>query len=122
VSERDAVREALSRMSVRYAAMEYFGSFPAEPLTKRLEKVRSSYVLILVLGSRYGFVPDGHDKSMTELKYSEAISAEIPVFAYLREVPTYNRQSMDAKVAAFRDLVSKAHGRSEFASPHDLAW
>ena len=118
-TERAAVCEALTRMSAQYSAMEYFGSFSDEPLAKCLAKVRSSDVVVLLLGSKYGFVPDGHDKSMTELEYREAIESKIPVLAYLKSMPPHR---LEDEIAVFRDIVSKAHGRSEFTSPDDLAW
>ena len=74
ISERNAVRQALHRMSIQYSGMEYLGSYSDAPLERCLEKVRSADVVVLIISNRYGFVPDGEEKSITELEYREAVS------------------------------------------------
>ena len=83
--ERQAVGAAVHRMSLSYVGMEHFGSFSDEPITRCFEKVRASTVLVLVLGNRYGFVPDGRALSMTESEYQEAKRIRLSVLVYLKQ-------------------------------------
>jgi hypothetical protein len=119
ISERNAVRQAIHRMSMRYSGMEYFGSYSGAPLERCLEKVRAANVVVLIVADRYGFVPEGAEKSITELEYREALSAGIPVLVYVRRSP-YG--SSDERLGAFRVELAKSHGITEFTSEDDLAW
>ena len=81
--ERRAIQTAIQRMSAQFIGMECFGSFTEEPLDRCLSKVRSADVLIMILGYRYGFVPEGKIISMTEAEYHEAKDRGIPTLAYM---------------------------------------
>ena len=80
---RDRAFEMARRMGIDVVAMEYFGSTTAVSVEQCLLGVSESDVLILMLGFRYGFVPEGFDKSITELEYEEAQRRAIPVLAFV---------------------------------------
>ena len=49
-------------------AMEFFGSQPQEP-TKVCEKeIKECDIFVGIYAHRYGFVPDGQDKSITRME------------------------------------------------------
>src|SRR5689334_7351017 len=80
--ERRAVIEVINRMQEVCVAMEYFGSFASPPLEKSLEYVSRAQFFIMVLATRYGFVPRGQSVSITELEYRHAQHLKIPVLCY----------------------------------------
>ena len=123
ISERQAVQAALQRMSAYYMAMEHFGSFAEEPLERCLGKIRSADVLILILGYRYGFVPDGLNMSMTEAEYREAKRVNIPVLAYLADHKSYSPSSCDdPRLWRLKEELKFTRGVSFYKSSEELAW
>lgn len=54
-------------------SMENYGTRSAPPLQKCLEDVERSEFYILLLGQRYGYIPDGQKYSITNLEYKKAI-------------------------------------------------
>ena len=62
IEERGAVEAIIHRMAEHYIGMEHWGSFNAAPLDQSVEMVRTSDVLLLALGDRYGFVPPGESR------------------------------------------------------------
>lgn len=79
---RERAFEMARRMGIDVVAMEYYRATSAVPVEQCLQAVAESDVLILILGFRYGFVPKGFDKSITELEYEEARSRGIPILAF----------------------------------------
>lgn len=70
---REKVRVALRQMSHEDIAMEYYVAEDKRPLYKCLEDVSSCDLYIGIFAWRYGYVPDGYDKSITELEYRKAV-------------------------------------------------
>jgi hypothetical protein len=104
--------------------------WPAEespPLDVSIRRVRSCDLLILLLAHRYGKPPEGHDVSITELEFDEAVARQIPVLAFSVE-PTYpwppNYVETDpaarARLEAFTEKVSKRVTHKRFTSPESL--
>jgi len=123
VSERQTVEAAIRRMAAQYIGMEYFGSFADEPLKKCLEKVRSANVIILVLGHKYGFIPEKSAISMTEAEYREAMGKNIPVLPYLLKEKYFSANSDDdPRLTKLKEELKARHGVTWFTSPEDLAW
>lgn len=140
VDERKAVEAVIHRIGEKYVGMEYFGSFAALPVDKCIEKVQAADGLVLVLAQRYGYIPDGYDKSMTEIEYRTAVDSGIPVLCYLREKSKAPKKRWevlleitrlkegrydegdDPRLSALIQGVMAKHGISRFTSPQDLAW
>lgn len=53
--------------------MENYGTQSKPPLDVCLQDVDESEFYVLLLGKRYGFVPEGYDLSITNLEYKQAI-------------------------------------------------
>ena len=122
-SERQAVEAAIQRMAAQYIGMEYFGSFADEPLKKCLNKVKSANVIVLVLGHKYGFVPNGSSISMTETEYREAMDKSIPVLPYLLKEDLFSAKSDDdPRLTELKEELKLTHGVTWFTSQEDLAW
>jgi hypothetical protein len=62
--------------------MLYWPAEDSPPLDVSLDRLRSSDLVILLLAHRYGTPPIGHDKSITELEFEEALNLRLPVLAF----------------------------------------
>jgi hypothetical protein len=70
---REQVRLALRRLGHEDVAMEYYGATDERPLDKCLNDVASSDLYIGIFALRYGYVPEGYNKSITEMEYRKAV-------------------------------------------------
>jgi hypothetical protein len=125
---RRAVIEALQRLDdVVVSGLEYFAAADVPPLDRCIAEVHKSDVYLLILGHRYGFVPENHSRSITELEFEEARKQNKPVMAFILsdDVPV-RRSSIEtdpnlvAQLEAFKNRV-RSTGVSSFQSPEDLA-
>lgn len=105
-------------------AMETYVADEDRPVDRCLDDVRSADLYIGVLAWRYGFVPNGEDRSITELEYRTAGEAGIPRLIFVLEPDApWPRSAMDkdsSRVDAFRDHVLEAHVCDTFLSAEDL--
>lgn len=143
---RARVAEVLERFRQAVLRMESFGARPAAPLSTCREQVRSSDVLIVLVGYRYGWVPseaEGGDgvKSITWWEVEWALEAGKPVYAFLvdPQAPWTGAREQDALVAAateadglavwravrslqqFKRFLERRTTRATFISPDQLA-
>lgn len=80
---REAAFEQVMQMGVQAVGTEYFSATATPPLERCLEAVRESDVYILILGHRYGFIPEGHERSVTHLEYYEAVRLNHTILAFV---------------------------------------
>jgi|GEM_PF-3705597 len=74
---RRVLIEALRNTKVfEVRGMENYGTISKRPLDACLDDVEESEFYILLLGKRYGFIPDGYSLSITNLEYKKAIGDE----------------------------------------------
>ena len=79
-SPRSQIIQDLSKAGYDVSAMERFGAQPTVPLDVCLRELRSSDIVILLVGPRYGsMLPQGI--SYTHAEYREAQGAGVPVIA-----------------------------------------
>ncbi|WP_460808293.1 DUF4062 domain-containing protein [Micromonospora zhanjiangensis] len=71
---RAAVQLALRRLRVDDVAMESYVAEDRRPLERCLADVSECDVYVGIFAWRYGFVPAGYDKSITELEYRRALA------------------------------------------------
>src|ERR1700716_16952 len=69
---REQVRIAMQRMGVQDVAMETYAAEEDRPIDKCLADVRACDLYVGIFAWRYGFIPLGHDRSITELEYRAA--------------------------------------------------
>jgi hypothetical protein len=74
-SHRERVRHALRRRRHEDVAMELYGAEDKRPLEKCLEDVKRCDLYVGIFAFRYGYVPPGQDRSITELEYQTAVDA-----------------------------------------------
>ena len=125
IEYRKAVERAINQLQEQHVMMEYFGSRPQEPKTAALAEVQQCDLFVGVYAHRYGTVPDGETKSVTELEFELAQKLSKPIFAYRvgEDQPWLTRMiergEGEKKLAEFLKHVDKLL-RSEFTTPDDL--
>lgn len=142
---RRVVADVLSTMGQFVVRMEGFGARPSRPLEVCRDEVRSCDALIVLVGHRYGWVPevseggDG-DRSITWHEVQWAMDGGRPVFAFLIDasVPWAGAREQDRLLsattepeslqvwravrglAAFRQFLETTTTRAEFRTPDQL--
>jgi hypothetical protein len=124
---REKVRTTLRRIGHEDIAMEYFVAEDTKPLKKCLKDVASCDLYVGIFAWRYGYIPDGYDKSMTELEYRKAVEAGIECLIFLlHEDASWPKKDIDMgkdaeKIAALRNELSTEYIVSFFHSADELA-
>lgn len=127
---RVAVREALHRMRLQDASMEYFPTSDKEPTELSLDELDRCNVYLGIIGHRFGeFAPDG-EHSITQAEYLHALRRKaegkmrllLYVAADAAAPPSSLRESDEKwnRQQAFRDSLSN-HTPRTFTDPEKLA-
>ncbi|MCM4084193.1 HEAT repeat domain-containing protein [Paractinoplanes hotanensis] len=123
---RTAARRALGRQVVDVLAMEDYVADDSRPLEKCLADVAKCDLYIGIFAWRYGHIPAGQDRSITEAEYREAVRLNIPrlVFLLADDAP-WSRTLMDLGPEAGRIETLRADLKenctvSFFTNPVDL--
>jgi O-acetyl-ADP-ribose deacetylase (regulator of RNase III) len=125
---REAVRERIERLALRYIGMEDFVPTALPPAELIRKKVNDAQVYLGVIGLRYGYVEPSSGISMTELEYRQALASnkEVLVFVMDKSAPiTVEMVESDptayAKLLDFRSRVMNSNTCAMFERPDDLA-
>ncbi len=131
IAERQAVEKAIQRLNETVpVAMEFFGSSPDTPYDTCMKKVAEADIYVGIFAHRYGSIPPGHQQSMTELEYRQAIALHKPVLIYFAAIseddtPKKNTEKDPSpardKLLALKDELEKNHTLSFFHNPDELA-
>lgn len=123
---RAQVRVALQRLGVDDVSMETYVAEETRPVDRCLEDVRSCDVYVGVFAWRYGYIPDGSGKSITELEYDAAGEAGIPrlIFLHDEQAPwplvSVDRAAAFERIEALRARLSSRHVCDFFSNADDL--
>ncbi|MCY1144750.1 HEAT repeat domain-containing protein [Actinoplanes sp. Pm04-4] len=102
---RDRVATAIRRLGMQDVAMESYVAESRRPLDRCLTDVRRCDVYVGIFAWRYGFVPPGHDRSITELEYEAAVEAGKPRLIFLlHEDSPWPRKYVDRDPDAIENL------------------
>jgi hypothetical protein len=89
--------------------------------------VKAADLVILVVGFRYGFVPEGYDASITQIEYAKAIEYGKPVLAFLlsddmpvRPIDVERDPELSRKLSSFRSLLFRRQIVSLVGSVQDF--
>jgi DNA-binding beta-propeller fold protein YncE len=124
---REKVKHNLERMDHKVIAMENYVAEDKIPVEKCQDDVTSCGLYIGIFAWRYGYVPDGYDKSITELEYRKAIETgkDCLIFLLHEDAPWPGKFvdiGKDAeKIRALRDELSRVRMVSFFKSADELA-
>jgi hypothetical protein len=123
---RRHARDASERMSMLPLVMEQTPASPADALTESYRLVDQADFYLGIFAFRYGFVPEGQEKSITELEYDRAVARGIPVFIFIahddhpvsyRDV---ERGDGAPKLDTLKERLRKAHVVKTFRSAEEL--
>lgn len=127
IQHRVKMYEALRRGGLVPLAMEDFMARPADAVEVSLEAVRDCDLFIGIYAWRYGYVPKGSRRSITEKEYREARRLKKDCIFFLVDEafdwPAEMRETGDgaARLAAFKKELRTAWVVQTFTTPESLA-
>ncbi len=80
---RSVLRDLLLSLDKHPVMMEHWTAVDASAVEESLRRVDDAEVYVGVFGYRYGFIPPGHDVSITELEYERAVAQGKPRLVFL---------------------------------------
>jgi Domain of unknown function (DUF4062)/NACHT domain len=122
---RDKVRLVLQQLRHIDVAMETYVAEPERPLEKCLDDVAASDLYVGIFAWRYGYVPPGRDRSITELEYRSAIEHHKDCLIFLLDEdapwPPKHVDEDKRRVRQLRSELSEQHICSLFRTSDQLA-
>src|SRR5262249_2882646 len=88
VKYREQVRLAMLQLQLNAVGMESSVAEEERPVATCLDEVRSCDLYIGIVAWRYGYVPAGHERSITELEYRAAGEANMHRLIFLLDENT----------------------------------
>jgi CheY-like chemotaxis protein len=83
IGHREAAARAIERLGQQGVRMEVFGARPAEATDACLQEISDSDALVGIYAHRYGYVPHGYSKSITEQEFNYAREKDKPTFCFV---------------------------------------
>jgi tetratricopeptide (TPR) repeat protein len=127
IEHRQQVYDTLRKMRYDVIAMEDYVATDERPLDKCLADVASCDVYVGIFAWRYGYVPPGQERSVTELEYRQAGESGLERLIFLLdEDAPWPRSKMESgvggeKIEALRGELVAAHLVQFFKSSEELA-
>ncbi|TAK55332.1 MAG: DUF4062 domain-containing protein, partial [Bacteroidetes bacterium] len=126
VEYRRAVEKAINLLGQQFKGMEYFGSRSEEPKIVAFNEIDQCDIFVGVYAHRYGFIPDGDTKSITEQEFDYARKQSKKIHSYRVSskqpwLPEYiEGDPGKTKLTDFIKRIEKDFVRQEFTTPEDL--
>ncbi len=123
---RSAAVDACVRVGAEPIVMEAFAAGESDPLGLSGAALDQADIYLGILAFRYGFVPPGQEKSLTEIEYERAATKGIPRLVFVMSEdhpvrPTDVETGLGAeKLQSFKALVRQSAIVAEFRSPEQL--
>src|ERR1051325_5364894 len=123
---REEVRDACLRQGAFPKMMEHLPAADADAIAESLRIVDEADIYLGVFAHRYGYVPKGHEISITEMEYNRAVERDIPRLIFLmRDDFPIPPKDVEKGEGAVRLDKLKERLRAErvvgfFGSPEDL--
>ena len=123
--ERQSIINCLLMANCIPAGMEAFTATDDEQFNIIKKVIDLCDFYVLVIGNRYGTINEKTQKSYTEMEYEYALSKNIPVLAFVKEVDYDNEITSEkvetrTKLKAFSNRVSKSRLCSMWSTREDL--
>jgi hypothetical protein len=80
---RAVAREACEKLGMMPKMMEHLPASDKDAIRVSLELVDACDIYLGIIAHRYGYVPDGHEKSITEMEYDRAVETKTPRLMFL---------------------------------------
>ena len=123
---REQAMRACLQADVLPNMMEDLPASDRDAIQVSLGMVDEADVYIGIFAYRYGYVPSGHERSITHMEYDRAVERGIPclIFVMHEEVPVlprdFDKREAAEKLEAFKAHLLKTHTVNFFRSPYDL--
>lgn len=114
---REAAREAIVTLRHEPVIAEDFGARPSSPQIACMQGVRSADLVVLILGTRYGFVQGSSGVSPTHEEYLEARGNK-PILMFVQE--GVEREEQQAKFISEVGAWQAGHFRAGFKTADQL--
>lgn len=123
---RKEVLDACLRQGMLPIMMEHLPASDADAIVESLRIVDDADLYLGIFAYRYGYIPKGHDISITEMEYNRAVERDIPRLIFIID-KTHSIQIDDVEMGegAIKIEALKARLKTEgvvnfFTSPADL--
>jgi hypothetical protein len=80
---RDLVKDACLRRGMLPVMMEHLPAADADAIAESLRMVNEVDIYLGIFAYRYGYIPKGHNISVTEMEYNRAVERGIPRLIFL---------------------------------------
>lgn len=100
-----------------FAAMEYFVASEDTSKEVCLSELEKSDLVIGIYGSRFGWVEESTNRSMTEIEFDRAVELGIPILAFV----TYEDQEVKQKKFISEKVFAQGRNCGRFSSLQDYA-
>jgi len=123
---RKHVMDACLRVSMQPKMMEQLPAIDDDAIEVSLALVDEADVYIGLFAHRYGYVPDGYNKSITELEYEHAVKKNIPRLIFLQSdeadirIKDIDKGESAIKLDILKDRLKKERVVAFFKNPEDL--
>jgi Domain of unknown function (DUF4062) len=123
---REEVRDACLRQGMFPKMMEHLPAADADAITESLRIVDEADIYLGVFAHRYGYVPKGHDISITEMEYNRAVERGIPRLLFLMhedhpvKASDVEKGEGAIKLEKLKGQIATEHVVNFFKSPAEL--
>jgi CheY-like chemotaxis protein len=128
IGHREAAARAIERLGQQGVRMEVFGARPLEATSACIEEISDSDALIGIYAHRYGYVPAGQSKSITEQEFDAAKEQNKPTFCFVadEEYPWppkhIDTEPGRTRLREFLQRLRETVVTDSFTTPEDLAF
>jgi len=122
---RQSAIEVVNRYKYVPLAMELFMARPQEPEKLCGKEIRECDIFVGIYAHRYGFIPEGKGKSITQLEYELAIKLKKDCLCFIVEErypwdPGLIEMDKHSNLKAFLGIIKKERTFVYFESPKDF--
>lgn len=125
-AHRKEAMDACLRQGMFPIMMEQLPASDSDAITESLNMVDEAEIYMGIFAYRYGYIPKGHDISVTEMEYNRAVERKIPRLIFVMGEDHLIKQSDvekgdgAAKLETFKSRVQTENIVNFFDSPADL--
>lgn len=125
-AHRKEVMDACLRQGMFPMMMEHLPASDSEAISASIKMVDEAEIYVGVFAHRYGYVPKGHDISVTEMEYNRAVERKIPRLIFVMDkahpitIDDVEQGEGATKLKAFKERVQTENIVNFFKSPEDL--
>src|SRR5215467_5843994 len=123
---RQQAMDACLRQGMFPVMMEHLPTSDADAIAESLRMVDEAAIYLGIFAHRYGYVPRGHDISITEMEYDRAVARGIPRLVFIMhddhalKATDVETGAGAAKLEALKARLKAERVAGFFKSPDDL--